>query len=196
MYFFEHIKKASAILLAWVAVGSLVCIFLGAFFISQKAKIEVLLNQHYTIIETNVLNKNDRLSIERLIQKNKIIPVSMIYENTLNYYNSIITILVFLIGVFGVVSWFSLKSRVRGDIEDCFRENMNDGSFKEILECKIKKQTEEYLGQHLPDYISESIEEKDIRGMISEEYELNTEKIIQEVIEREKKLPLKTNEQG
>jgi hypothetical protein len=58
--------------------------------------------------ETN-LSIQDKKNIDNLISKHKIIPISDIYDNILSYYNTLITTLVAILGVFTFVAWFSVK---------------------------------------------------------------------------------------
>jgi predicted house-cleaning noncanonical NTP pyrophosphatase (MazG superfamily) len=100
--------------------------------------------------ETN-LSIQDKKNIDNLISKHKIIPISDIYDNTLSYYNTLITILVAILGVFTFVAWFSVKNKVKAEIEESVRETLNSNTYKELLDAKLNKIIRDYI----PDYIAD-----------------------------------------
>ncbi|MDR1324238.1 MAG: hypothetical protein LBK68_07380 [Candidatus Margulisbacteria bacterium] len=184
--FCENLKKTSALLSSWIAaflvffiISLIVCLFL-------KPSIETIYNQNFTIIESNESNltEQDLLDINKLISKHKIVPVSTIYDNTLSYYNSLITILVTLLGLFAFVSWFHIRNNVKSDIEESLRETINNGNFNEIVDCKIESKLQKYMKDNLADYANEAWEllAENIKESVSKEYELQSDKIKEDIL--------------
>ncbi|MCL1891993.1 MAG: hypothetical protein FWF97_01705 [Alphaproteobacteria bacterium] len=174
-----HCRKCSAIVFAWASILLVVVMFFGAVCIYAKPHISELYATHYTVAELDetILTKKDKTNIDQLIAKNKIVPVSVIYENTLSYYNTIITILIGLLAGFAIFSWISIRSKLDGEIRKIIHEEMQSEWFGIYFDKKVA----DYLKTNLSDYVAEELDETRIRGFISQEYELTKNKIIEQI---------------
>lgn len=154
----------------------LICgLFTMLFFVFTRPYISRVYNYNYIISETSPkeITKKDMVSIQQLVYKNKIIPVSAVYGDTLKYYDSIITILVALLGLFAFVSWFFLGGRMR----ESLHKELQAKWFEVYVNDKITK----FLSANISDYIAEHINEEDIRSIVRQETESITNKISDEI---------------
>lgn len=76
-------------------------------------------------MEPQNLTQTEKVYVNKLILKNKIIPANEIYEKTLSYYDSLIsvltifiTVIIALLGVLAFTSWFSLKGKVKNEVQE------------------------------------------------------------------------------
>lgn len=146
----------------------LVIIFLLAVINYTKKSIsELYENTHMFIEAENNITKEEYTQIETLIAKNRIIPVTVVYENTLKYYDNLMTLLVALLGIFAFVSWIYLKGRVSNQIRDNIHEELQSKWFEICLKDRLK----EYVSKNLSDYLAELYDIENIRGIVREELE-------------------------
>ncbi|MDE5616067.1 MAG: hypothetical protein K2I81_04530 [Alphaproteobacteria bacterium] len=167
---FRHIGCATA----WVAIC---CIFITGGSVASRAFFSNRYADSYVIIETdfNTITDDEHAAIQHLIQRNKIIPVSLVYEDTLRYYDIIITILIALLGFFAVVSWFVLGGRMR----DSLHKELQANWFDICVEDKLSK----FLKNNVSDYLAEELDEEKIRSIAREEYETMRNKLSDEIQE-------------
>ena len=101
-------KDISQIIYATL-IGIFVAFFLLVITIYSTPKISKIYYKTFavSISDRTELNLVDEKYISELLAKNKIIPITDVYDNTLDYYNTLITILVALLGVFAILSWIS-----------------------------------------------------------------------------------------
>jgi hypothetical protein len=187
----KKVAKASAYFV-WVIIVIAIIFILIFMFQLLCPKVMNLYSHLYTISDSEPnatsFSMEDEKYIKYLIERNKIVPMSAVYSNTLDYYNSLISILVALLGLFAFVSWFSLRSKIRDDVKDTFVSDF----FKQNLDNKIK----EIVNKNLPDYVSEVINENEIKDMISKEYELKADSIKEDILNSLEKEIQSNLEQG
>ena len=112
-------KDISQIIYATL-IGIFVAFFLLVITIYSTPKISKIYYKTFavSISDRTELNLVDEKYISELLAKNKIIPITDVYDNTLDYYNTLITILVALLGVFAILSWISLRAKIKEDVKD------------------------------------------------------------------------------
>ena len=126
----------------------------------------------YMFVEIkNDITKEEYKQIDSLIAKNRIIPVTTVYENTLKYYDNLMTLLIALLGLFAFISWIYLKGRVSNQIRDNIHEELQSKWFEICLADRLK----EYINRNLSDYLAELCDIETIRGIVREELEKNRE---------------------
>lgn len=201
---FQKIKDWTAICCgkccAFVAGILIVCaIFLsiGAIYGFTQPRITQIYSHIYVLTELEAREKHNPYSnkekeqIKQLVDKNRIVPVTTVYKDTLDYYDSLISVLVALLGIFAFVSWFSMRSKIKEEMRDTIESGMKTGPFKDRLKDTIEDSVEIYLKQNLSDHLSDvpqiGLSEEQIRQIISQTYELTTEKIKEEILEDLKK---------
>jgi len=132
---------------------------LTAFLVLFKPKIESIYGHHYVVIAEDPMSisQKDEQYISYLLNRNRIIPISTVYENTLAYYDSIITILLGLFGLFALLSYFSFKRKIKEDLDEHFETYKSD-----MNEHLYNKFTEEITGGNvdLEDYIKHIVSEE------------------------------------
>jgi hypothetical protein len=108
------------------------------------------------------LTEQEQINLEYLITKNKIIPLSYVYQNTLNYYDSlisvlggVITFLIALLGVSAFMSWLSLRSRIEDTIKEELKLELLSDFYKAWLGDLIDAASEKILTEKLPDWIKD-----------------------------------------
>ncbi len=112
------------------------------------------------------ITKQEETNINYLLSRNRIIPVSTVYNNTLEYYDSLIAILVALLGVFAIASWISMRAKIKDDIQ------------KEVASFFSTEQTKSWIDE----LIRAMIDEK--RDLIISNIEDFKYSIIQQVTEQ------------
>ena len=133
---------------------------------------------NYAVANTDNISAEEKRTLERLIQKGRIIPISDVYGHTLDYYDSLVSVLIAIIGVFAIVAWFSMRAK----IEDSVIESINSEHNKEFLVLKIKEIIDENYE------IFQRLNERDLIDRIKKEIsEDNTKAEIVPVPEEEVK---------
>lgn len=90
------------------------------------------------IITSNNYDVQTSQTLNTLISKGKIISASDIYNNMLDYYNTLITILIALMGVFGIVSWISIQGKIKHESELSVDNKFENKDFQ----CRLEKEVE------------------------------------------------------
>ena len=96
-------------------------------------------------------------SLQELIAQGKIISASDIYAHMLEYYNTLITILIALMGVFGIVSWISIQGKIKHESELSVDSKFENKDFQCRLEKEVENATKEILSDST--YISKLAED-------------------------------------
>lgn len=174
--FVERFKICSSwfgAIVSWVAIGLLFGVLL---VIWSKPYVSQIYKDTYIVTETDIslITEEERKSIDALIMKNKIVPVSIVYENTLRYYEEIIAILIGLLGLFAVVSWFFMGSRMR--------EGLNKEIRSEWFDICLNDKMVRFLKANIGDYLLEHFD--DFRGIAREEFESMTNKLSDDLQEK------------
>lgn len=182
-HFNKWFPKVCSIIAIMLFFGLLTCIIIHLFkpYLAKSifSNYFIAEQQDYNSKNPNGLTVKDRANLRSLMNKGKIVSIDSIYDKTLDYYDSLITILVALLGLFAFVSYFSMRGKLKGEAEECVREIMNSNYFKTILDCEMRK----IIQENLPDYVSETIGEDEVKRLISQEYELNSDKIKEDILE-------------
>lgn len=132
-----------------------------------------------SLTERKEINIEDKRHIEYLLLKNKIIPISEVYNHTLEYYNSLISILVALLGIFAFLAWVSLRTKIKEDvqqeIEKFFSSQQTIAWLNELFKKKIDENKEwlladqENLINKIEENVLAQIEEKKIEEISERE---------------------------
>ena len=112
--------------LCGVAVVLLIFIIGTCCFLQYtKPCYEEFYSKNFVVMEPQNLTQTEKVYVNKLILKNKIIPANEIYERTLSYYDSLIsvltifiTVIIALLGVIAFTSWFSLKGKVKNEVQE------------------------------------------------------------------------------
>ena len=178
------------------ACGILFVLFIFAivtccFFQKIKPRYEEIYSKNYVVVEPEDLSVREKMYVEKLIVKNKIIPVNEIYDKTLSYYDSLISVLsifiailsVFL-GALGFVSWISLKGKIKEEIQETKDEvgtKITD-EIQRIVSSDFYKTwlTTEVFGKYITenkDKLFPDVSSIDINTLVDKVSELVTQKI-------------------
>ena len=82
-------------------------------------------------------------TLNEFVTQGKIINASEIYNHVLEYYNSLITILIALIGVFGAISWFTIQGKANYEVKTSIENKFESEKFNKDLGEKISSKLEE-----------------------------------------------------
>lgn len=115
-----------------------------------------LLSSKYIMTENNYDAQTSQ-TLNLLITKGKIINASDVYNNMLNYYNTLITVLIALMGVFGIVSWISIQGKIKHESELSVDNKFENKDFKCRLEKEVENSAKEILSEN--EYISKIAED-------------------------------------
>ena len=137
-------------------------------------------------MEPNNLNKREKIYIDRLIAKNRIIPIDEIYGKTLSYYDSLISVLTIfiavlttLLGLLAFTSWFSLKAKVKNDVQEIKHglKGEIDTEIQKVVSSEFYKTwlTTEVFGK----YIAENKDK-----LFPDASNVNIDQLINDIIER------------
>lgn len=137
-------------------------------------------------MEPNNLNKREKIYIDKLIAKNRIIPIDEIYGKTLSYYDSLISVLTIfiavlttLLGLLAFTSWFSLKAKVRNDVQEIKHglKGEIDTEIQKVVSSEFYKTwlTTEVFGK----YIAENKDK-----LFPDASNVNIDQLINDIIER------------
>lgn len=138
------------------------CIFLAIFFILvvmghiNPTFIKVL-NYQYILGHSTEYDSKTTVMLNTLIAQGKIISASDIYNHMLEYYNTLITILISLLGIFGFISWVSLQAKVKHEAELSVDNKFENKDFQCRLEKEVENIASEILNEN--NYISKIAEE-------------------------------------
>lgn len=134
---FDLLGKVSGFLI-WL---SLILFALTIFFNYISPPIATLYRHFYTISEfgEEKISEEDKKKIDHLIAKNHIIPMSSIHESTLSYYDSLISILIALLGVFALASWFSLRSKAKDEAGTAVEKLVDSRLFQSWLDEHLNR---------------------------------------------------------
>ena len=166
--FWRTFRDKSPTFCAFAALVIIVCIFFLGLATWAKPRVSEIFSQQYLFVETkNTITEKEQKSIELLIAKNKIVPVTLIYEDTMRYYDHIITLLVTLLGLFAFVSWLYIGGKVQSKMIKNIHDEIQSKWFDVCLEKKVK----EYLNNQISDYLAEQSDDEKIRYIVKEELE-------------------------
>lgn len=140
-------KEISQIIYGFL-IGICIAFAILVVTVLSAPRIAKVYHQTFTITVTEKadLNQSERQHVDDLLAKNKIISIADVYGNTLDYYNSLITILVALLGVFAILSWISLRTRIKEnvqeEIEKFFASPQTIAWLSELVKKQIDQNTE------------------------------------------------------
>ena len=174
--------------IAWILIVGAIALALSEVYGFTKPHIAKIYEHTYILAELN--NKSIRNTdkeknyIDHLVKEQRIIPASAVYKDTLDYYDSLIAVLVAMLGIFAFVSWFSMRSKVKEEMRDTIESGMKTGPFKDKLKDTIEDSVELYLKNSLSDHLADvpGLTDEQIRKIVSQEYELKADKIKEDVI--------------
>lgn len=115
-----------------------------------------ILSSKYIITDNNYDAQTSQ-TLNLLISKGKIINASDVYNNMLNYYNTLITVLIALMGVFGIVSWISIQGKIKHESELSVDNKFENKDFQCRLEKEVENSAKEILSEN--EYISKIAED-------------------------------------
>lgn len=150
------------------ALGLFIFAFLLLIFLNPGFK--KIYSNVYTFTEyDDIANINSvgHYCIDYLLAKHKIIPITDVYQNTLSYYDTLVTFLVSILGLFAFISFFSLKSKIRNEVDESVSNYLNSNLFKDNLKTKLLEITQDILPDILEDAIKPRMD--DMHGIITEE---------------------------
>ena len=164
--FIPWILGKSCALLIWLLCLSLITIILLLAYNIIQPKVTRLYSHACAVSELQIenLSPQDKKSIDTLIAKNKIIPISTIYEKTLEYYDSLVSILIALLGIFAFVTWFSLRGKTKDEVENAIEKMIESPLFKawinENLDIIVQEKLpdKEQLIEDLKERVSNNLE--------------------------------------
>lgn len=120
-------------------------------------------------------------TLGELITQGKVINASEVYNHMLEYYNTIITILIALLGVFGVISWFTIQGKahyeVKSSIENEFESSKFEDKLIEKIDEKLTEMTqkasfwEQTFSKNKEEIISCVLKDEQIKRIIKSEKE-------------------------
>ncbi len=138
----------------------------------------------YTFAEYDIANINgaEHYCIDYLLTKHKIIPIADVYQNTLSYYDTLVTFLVSILGLFAFISFFSLKSKIRNEVDESVSNYLDSNLFKDNLKTKLVEITQDILPDILEDAIKPRMD--DMHSIITEEINKLLEKKEEELSDK------------
>lgn len=138
----------------------------------------------------NETNSLTTYYLQQLIAKGKIISVQDAFGYMISFYDTLITFLIGILGVFGVVSWISLTGKVRHDAEKSVDEKIQNEDFRCRLNQMVKdnvksifEEQHEEIVDEIQNSIINYIEAED--GTISKIIE---DLVVQKIENKEEKL--------
>lgn len=121
----SSIYSYSARLCGMAVVLFIFIIGICCFLQCTKPRYEDFYSKNFIVMEPQNLTPKEKVYANKLILKNKIIPADEIYGKTLSYYDSLISVLTIfitvitaLLGVLAFTSWFSLKGKVKNEVQE------------------------------------------------------------------------------
>ena len=180
------IYKCSARLCGVLCVIFIFMIVACCFLQWTKPQYEKFYFNNFVVMEPNNLNKREKIYIDKLIAKNRIIPIDEIYGKTLSYYDSLISVLTIfiavlttLLGLLAFTSWFSLKAKVRNDVQEIKHglKGEIDTEIQKVVSSEFYKTwlTTEVFGK----YIAENKDK-----LFPDASNVNIDQLINDIIER------------
>lgn len=99
-----------------------------------------LYKYNYIGVESDVTNYSDKdlEYIRYLTNRNRIIPVSLIYESTMAYYDTLITILLSSFAALSFFSWMSVKNKVSIEVKEGLSHEIESKGFSDDINAKIE----------------------------------------------------------
>lgn len=161
-------KACAYLMLCLLVILSVVLILILFGFLTPK--VEALYLHHYALseIRNEEISVLDKRQIDYLIGRHQIVPMSSIYEKTLEYYDSLISVLVALLGLFAFIAWFSLRTKARNEVKEEFDRYIGGDAERE----RILKATREIFDENSDEFaniwrpqITEEVTENVINGL-------------------------------
>lgn len=142
----ENIKKAFYSTLGILV--ALFCVSLFLFFVFVlidhiSPTFITSLHSQYILLTNEQGVEMSTKTLGELIAQGKIVSASEVYNHMLEYYNTIITILIALLGVFGAISWFTIQGKAHYEVKTSIENKFESMKFKEDLLKKIDNQLTE-----------------------------------------------------
>ncbi len=99
-----------------------------------------LYKYNYIGVESDLTNYSDKdlEYIRYLTNRNRIIPVSLIYESTMAYYDTLITILLSSFAALSFFSWMSVKNKVSIEVKEGLSHEIESKGFSDDINAKIE----------------------------------------------------------
>ena len=143
----ENIKNSHDLCarILYVVLCILVISIISLIFLQGVIPITKVYNGYFTVSieEKKELTQREKNSLNDLIAKNKVISVSDVYSRTLHYYDSFITVLVALLGAFAILSWISLKTKIREEVQNEITNFFNSPQTVSWMNDLMKKQIDD-----------------------------------------------------
>lgn len=123
-------------------------------FLKHCPGVNTFLKDQYAITVSNEnLTPKEKISLSKLLEKNKIVSTKDLYENILEYYNALISFLIAIIGVFGIVSLVSFQNKIKYEAEQHVENKIKHNDFNDKINLLIEKQTEKVFNEQKNDII-------------------------------------------
>lgn len=152
-------------------LGILVAIFCISIIVFFTFKLILHINppfidslQSKYIFTPNIDPKGVENELKHLISLDKIISASDVYNNMLHYYNTLITILIALLGVFGFISWISIQAKIKHEAEMSVENKFENKDFQCRLQDEIEMVSTQIFSEN--SYMTKLVEEN-INAIVS-----------------------------
>lgn len=123
-------------------------------FLKHCPGVNTFLKDQYVVTVSNeYLTPKEKISLSKLLEKNKIVSTKDLYENILEYYNALISFLIAIIGVFGIVSLVSFQNKIKYEAEQHVENKIKHNDFNDKISLLIEKQTEKVFNEQKNDII-------------------------------------------
>lgn len=176
-YFWKKICKTFYKTLGiMVAMGFVTILLYGVCMIMNHINPSFIscLKEQY-ILTNEIYQSNTIPTLNKLIAQGRIINASEVYNHMLEYYNTIIMLLVSLLGAFGLLSYVSLNLKVKHDVETCVDNKFENKDFQ----CRIEKEIEKSARIVAKETANKVINDEEYICKIAD---INAEKIMQNFI--------------
>ena len=176
----DNLKQYMAKTLAILTIMLLLCIVFLVFYIIYEDKINDFYKIQYTTASNASLTLCEQSYVDVLSAKGKIISVSDVYNSTISYYDTLISILVALLGLFAFISWFSIKAKAKDNLDEVVQKYLDSRYFDLDMQENLKK------------VFDQNIEKALRRSPLKEEIKKETVETVINELEKQKELSNET----
>ena len=119
-------------------------------------------SKHIIIPKVEELSSCELNYVNKLIDKGGVTTVSDFFTSTISYYDSLISILVALLGLFAVLSWMVNRLKIKNEVETIVQNHLDKDDHKRLLKELLKQ----VLDVNFKSTISETGVKDEIRNEI------------------------------
>lgn len=137
--FKQKLKEQSITICSYLFWIIILAVSTTVFLLCFGNKIYTFYSKHIMIPKVEELSSCELNYVNKLIDKGGLTTVSDFYTGTIAYYDSLISILVALLGLFAVISWMVNRLKIKNEVENIVQEHLDKKDHQRLLKELLKQ---------------------------------------------------------